>query len=224
MRKTLVAMWEANFVEKRIAGIARWLDRCLKAYKTGALESALMDAECARADVELLRNEVWEKLEKQYTVRTRKRDAWLPAKVAFWAMTVVLAAATPVALLENVPRGEKALWTGQDSPSLEWVTPDEKTLLSNLRKHLSDANSFASAQRSEEKEEKIDFKPVTATAVAMGKFAEKPAVILKTPSPEPTKDSEGPETPRIPYDRILSLVRTGEKAMKQQESIIVIER
>ena len=42
-------------VEKRVAGIIRWLERLKKSYSSGALESALMDAECARADLENLR-------------------------------------------------------------------------------------------------------------------------------------------------------------------------
>jgi hypothetical protein len=210
-------MWEANVVEKRITGIVRWLERCLKAYRTGALESALMDAECARADIELLRDDVWKKLERQYAAKPRKGSVclWLrlPTKVAFLAMVVVLAAATPVALFENAPQRERTFREGQNSLTLEWVTPDEQTLLSNLRKHLSDANSFASIQRA-------------------GETIEKPVVASKTPSPEPTAQAiqaiqetpEVAELQKIPYDRILSLVQTGEKAMKQQASIITIER
>jgi hypothetical protein len=222
-------------MEKRIAGIVRWLERCLRACKSGALESALMDAECARADIELLRNEVWKKLERQHSANSRRRRSglpWLPAKAAFLAMTAVLAAATPVAFLESAPQGERALREEQDSLSLVWVTPDEKMLLSNLRKHLSDGDSLASItsastvaspqqgeEKAEEKKEKTEPQPVQAAAV------EKNGMARKTPSSEPeVREVPGSETPGISYDRILSLVQTGEKAMKQQASIITIER
>ena len=46
-------------VEKRVAGIIRWLERLKQSYSSGAIESALMDAECARADLENLRQDVW---------------------------------------------------------------------------------------------------------------------------------------------------------------------
>jgi hypothetical protein len=205
-------------MEKRIAGITRWLERCLKACKSDALESALMDAECARADIELLRDDVWKKLEKRYAAKTRNWGVWLwlrlrpPAKAAFWAIIVVLAAATPVALFENAARNPL---------SLEWVTPDEKALLISLRKGLSDDNSFASGlpaeKRAEEPEEKTG--PAKAATPAR-KPAEKPPVAQRPPSLE--KDAS--ETGGIPYDRILSLVQTGERAMKPRASIITIEK
>ena len=45
-------------MEKRVAGIVRWLERFQRSYKSGSMESALMDAECARADLETLRRDV----------------------------------------------------------------------------------------------------------------------------------------------------------------------
>ena len=56
-------------VEKRIAGIIRWLERLKQSYSSGAIENALMDAECARADLEDLRLAVWSK------VRPKSRNA-----------------------------------------------------------------------------------------------------------------------------------------------------
>ena len=45
-------------MDRRIAGIIRWLERFQSSYRSGAIESALMDAECARADLEDLRSDV----------------------------------------------------------------------------------------------------------------------------------------------------------------------
>ena len=51
-------------VEKKIAVINKWLDRLVKSYKSGAMENALIEAECAKADLEDLRQDVWAKVIK----------------------------------------------------------------------------------------------------------------------------------------------------------------
>jgi hypothetical protein len=197
-------------MEKRIAGIVRWLDRCLKACKAGALESALMDVECARADMEELRNEVWKKLQRRHSTRVRARFLWVPLKVVLWAFLVVLTGATPLALFQESLTLEKQ---EREAVSLEWVTPDEKALLGHLRKHLSNGNPFASiqipaqpaAQRPSARES------VTRGFVARG---------LPKQEPRPARD----DVIDIPYDRIISLVQAGEKAMQKDEPAIKVER
>ena len=57
--------------DKRIDGIIRWLERLKKSYKSGAMESALMDAECARADLEMLRQEVWSTAQRRVVPHNR---------------------------------------------------------------------------------------------------------------------------------------------------------
>ena len=200
-------------MERRIVGIVRWLDRCLKACKAGALESALMDAECARVDLERLRNEVWEKLERRHSTRIKLRTKirtkmrgrasffWVSAKAVLGASLIVLAGATPL-FRENMAPAR------QEPVSLEWVTPDEKILLGNLRKHLSDNNPFASAQ---------DAAPTRTSAQAQTPRREPLRPALKQQS-KPADDGV------IPYDRILSLVQAGEKAMQKDEPAIKIEK
>ena len=46
-------------LEKRTDAVIRWLERMKIAYSSGAVESAYMDAECARADLEDLRSDVF---------------------------------------------------------------------------------------------------------------------------------------------------------------------
>lgn len=50
-------------MERRIAGIIRWLERFQSSYRSGALERALLDAECAHADLEDLRLDIWSQVE-----------------------------------------------------------------------------------------------------------------------------------------------------------------
>ena len=205
-------------MEKRIAGIVRWLERCLSACRAGVMENALMDVECARAEIERLRDEVWRKTECLYAEKAQKRrnlaffDKLL--RVSFGAMVFVLAIATPLAFVaQNEERNERVV-----SLELEWVTPDEKTLLSNLRKHLSDNNAFASIQaetlvyesRSEGFKELDEKKELTKKAIPS-----KPTKALEM-------DEKMMKETRIPYDRILSLVQTGEKALKNEQPAIRI--
>ena len=49
-------------IDRKIAAIIRWLERLKKSYSSGSLETALMDAECARADIEDLTHEVWSRV------------------------------------------------------------------------------------------------------------------------------------------------------------------
>ena len=60
-------------VERRVDGIIRWLERFQSSYHSGALENALMDAECARADIENLRLDIWSRVG---TVRAPRRAAF----------------------------------------------------------------------------------------------------------------------------------------------------
>ena len=91
-------MKHAVLIDKRVAGIIRWLERLKQSYSSGALESALMDAECARADLENLRQDVWAKVNPEEIQETKIFSRLIHAsKIAFLAMLVVLSAVFPIA-------------------------------------------------------------------------------------------------------------------------------
>ena len=205
-------------MERRIAGIMKWLERCLKACRTGALESALMDVECARADMERLRDEVWTKLERRHAAKTRVRWSLFSVKLAFWALTAVLFAATPIAL----PRERAARETEErrEAVTLEWVTPDEKMLLSNLRKHLSDSNALASVAPPLQPMEEL----VPPLRQAVKSPAKRPEARVRLNPVLPVLDTGGGEKESIPYDRIVSLVQAGERALKNEPPAIMVEK
>ena len=110
-------------MERRIAVIMRWLERCLNEYRAGSLESALMDAECARADIETLRQDVWAKLERRHG-----RVSW---RGAFWgrfssaALSVLLLLLLTASPLSTVP--SSVLEPGFE----EGVSADELSLWSS---------------------------------------------------------------------------------------------
>lgn len=83
-------------MDRRIAGIIRWLERFQSAYRSGAIESALMDAECARADLEDLRLDVWAK------VGRAPRRPWIGAACRTFLLTCLLVTATALPLARDV--------------------------------------------------------------------------------------------------------------------------
>ena len=196
-------------MEKRIAGIIRWLERCLAACKAGATESALMDAECARADIDRLRSDLWNSLERKHTIRTRTAFTPTSLRVAFLAFCAVLASAAPLALPQE-KRLQEAAKLRESSPLLEWVTPDEKMLLVNLRKRLSDANT---AMISANGEQRVSLPK--GQAAPAGKAAKEAGDALQDTKKEGIS---------LPYDRIISLVQTGEKALRNEDPVIKIDR
>jgi hypothetical protein len=190
-------------MERRIISIIRWLERCLAACRANRPETALVDAECARADMERLRDELWTNLKTQRVVKSRFHSVLLLASAVFGAVAFVLASATPLTL-PMVQERERKEPTRKESFTLEWVTPDEKALLGKLRKRLSDGNTFAVVP---EPVVKLEIRATPRTK----------AVVRPEARPEP-------DSPPVPYDRIITLVRTGERALKNQEPLIQVER
>ena len=202
-------------MERRVAGIIRWLERCIKAYKDGAVESAFMDAECARADMETLRGDLWKKLEGRHYARPRRFSFFRTAEALFWAFGILLTAATPLALSQDAPQIEDR---AEGRFTLEWITPDERELLSNVRKRLDEP--LASSPGAVTAEEPIA-EPQAAPVLA--RVAE--PVIRRSPSPAPQPLSDEkikPET-SLTYDNILSLIEVGERAMKNDPPAIRVE-
>lgn len=203
-------------MERRIAGIIRWLERCLSAYRAGAWESMLMDAECARADLDRLRDDVWTALEERHAAGARRRPAVVFLKASGLALAIVLAAATPLALLQ-----EGRVFS-EPAVSLEWVTPDEKALLGNLRRHLSESNPFASSVARDsvvrDGESRENGAGPRGTLPEAGR-----ATRSVTAVPEERRGRDGADASFYSYDRIITLVQAGEKALKNEQPMIKIE-
>jgi hypothetical protein len=207
-------------MERRIASIIRWLERCLAARRAGFPENALMDAECAQAEMDRLRDELWKDLKTRHTLKrgVRASSVPLPVRALLWGAVAVLAAATPLAF--EKPDFVKEEPGKGEAFSLEWVTPDEKTLLGNLRKRLS-AGALALTSDSAEAGKDL---VLTARRAAAKPAAGAPKTPVK-PSPEKLETRPDPERADfIPYDHIITLVRTGESALKKQEPLIRVER
>ena len=89
-------------LERRIDGIISWLERMKSSYRQGQVESAYMDVECARADLEDLRTDVFS------GISMRRQPSILP-KVITLAVIVMMMMVKPLSreiVPEYVPVAE----------------------------------------------------------------------------------------------------------------------
>lgn len=205
-------------MEKRISAVIRWMERCKEAWRSGSPESALMDAECAGSDLENLRNDLWNHLKDKHTlpctsVRPLLRFSVNCCKTLLLTATLVLAVASPLAPTGYV--AEIRDYGSEEAAVLEWVTPDEKVLLGNLRKSLSDANTART------RENQAIPSPSVASIKKQHLRALKTEKEISAPDEQPIARNNDKI---IPYDRIIGLLKKGEQALKNESPVITVNR
>ena len=177
-------------VEKRIAAIQRWLERAKQSYASGAVESALMDTECARADLEGLRKEVW----CEAGNFPRKNYSRPVLKAVSLAAIAVMASVTPLAKDPPLP------------PAVH--DPITLTLAEPI---IIVREETPPAPAPQPQKEKTPARRTTARKTAR---KTPPA-----PAPAPSRTESTPAK-KVAYDKVASLVQTGERALKKTSTVI----
>ena len=184
-----------NKIDKKVAGIIRWLERFKKSCSAGAIESALMDAECARADLENLRLDVWAVLEPGVKPENKFFSRFLNfAKITSLAAVIVMLTVFPIS------QEIKAPVIGHKKENLTLAEPIIIIREDNKKSEIKVKN------------ENYAVKPKKPTRTANVK---KPQIIQAKTETKPE-----PEQKTVAYDKVFSLVRTGERALKNNSSII----
>jgi len=202
--------------DKRVAGVIRWLERLKKSYSSGAMENALMDAECARADLENLRLDVWATLDTKG--KQENKNKFLPgllnfSRVVSLAALIVLLTGLPVSKEIKIPAveykkekitfAEPIIVIREDSKP---KTKKNENLKENLKiekiQNKSDNNNIAAVKAKK-------------TTFAANVKKTQPAVV-GTEKNEPDEE----EKKTVAYDKIFSLIQTGERALKNNSSVI----
>ena len=88
---------KAYKLERRIDAVIRWLERMKAEYRRGAVESAYLDAECARADLEYLRVNMFSGMRPI----SAGKSSIIP-QVIFLSMIIVMTTVVPISR-EKVP-------------------------------------------------------------------------------------------------------------------------
>ncbi len=208
-------------MEKRFRRVQRWLERCIEACRKEKWSNAVADVECARAELETAKDELWSLVSE---ARAAEKEVYagrmlpLPLRSAFLAVVVVMAAAIPLST-GTVP---VALEQVENKVSLEWVTRDEKRLLTSLRQNLSDMNSarnileeVTKAETAGEADRQVAKTSSTSAAIHAGGAGQTGRQNLPGQSPG-TKEED------VTIDEILSLYEVGQRALRS-ESITIEE-
>ena len=185
-------------VDKRVAGIVRWLERLKSSYSQGAMEIALMDAECARADLEVLRQDVFTKC-SGVKINPFTKFFELFSRVLFLSLLIVLFSVAPI------------------SRELTPVLPEIN----------QDSNKIVLAEPviiiREDSPAEIEKKPAPVQTINNKKakrLANKPVKEEAAIKPAPVNQVQAVNK-KVPYDQVFTLMQTGERALKGNKTVII---
>lgn len=198
-------------MEKRIARIARWLNRCAEACSARSWQSALMDMECAKAELEEARRDLWARAEGR---QQPFNAAWRAARAvgaSALGLFLVMASAMPLAAPAPGHR-ERASALMESSSSLEWVSTDEKALLTALRSSLSDANLARLSALAGDAPVKAAIPAEEGTRAG---FRQKPV-----PAPEEAVKHQTSSHGGREFDTIINLVQIGQRSLREREPAV----
>lgn len=178
-------------LEKRADVVIHWLERMKKSYNSGALESAYMDAECARADLEELKTDVFAGLNPRSSGRLHT-----------FMRTVILSVIILMVMVKPLSRDPERL--PAKIPPVDAPVAQPTAITREASVH-------------------------TETVAAQDTKARKPRKIQaekrrKTSAPSPVVSAPKKSPPKtVAYDKVLSLLQTGQRAMKNDQSVIKVK-
>ena len=188
------------FVEKRVAGIIRWLERLKQSYSSGAIESALMDAECARADMEDFCQSLalWSKVRPEAS-----KTVWINSFVRAIPLAAI------IVMMMVIPLSKEIM------PPLTAEQPVEEIVL---------AEPVIVIREEEEVEDEA--KPVLRKSAPAQK---RQAATKRTAKAQPSKPQTSASktgrqnTASVAYDQVFSLLQTGQRALKNTSTVIKLD-
>ncbi len=200
-------------VEKRVAIIIKWLERLKKSYSSGAMESALMDAECARADLEDLRLDVWAEVSPSAHRNSAAFSRVLGCvRTLSLSLVIVIASVVPLSREVKAPAAEPVrsarayagpivVFREYEAPVTEQtLTPEHTT---KTEQKIADSSSSTPSSPKKQPTQK--------------RTASKRAQTPARPDPKPKPAGT------VPYDKVYSLIQTGQRALKNDSSVIKIQ-
>lgn len=197
----------AVLVDKKVAGIIRWLERLKTSYSSGAMESALMDAECARADLENLRLDVWATLESKTQTGNKFFSRVMNfSRVASLTALIVLTAVFPIS--KEV-----------QAPALEYKK-SEITLAEPIVVIREEKIKFESDNNLSETHTVNSAKPKRTAKIANIK---KPVPMSSSSLTEEKAKVPAETQKAVAYDKVFSLMQTGQRALKNNSSVVKVQ-
>ncbi len=201
-------------VDKRIAGIIRWLERLRNSYSSGAMENALMDAECARADLEVLRRDVWQRVQPVKHTNPEFNPAYFLAsclRVISLAALIILLAVVPISrdVVTNLVPADDSQIAAEPAPVKISQVSQVKHEHEPVRKITpAKSNSNPSSNASSRRK-----KVLARTQVNNAKSESN----VKTDAKKTTTS----QTNQLGYDKVFSLIQTGERALRNESYVVI---
>ena len=191
-------------VDKKITGIIHWLERLNKSYSEGALENALMDAECAKADLEVLRRDVWNRVQpKNYVPRFSFVD-FLMSCLRTTSLTIL------IVLLAVVPISKDVKANVVELNQLETLETLEKNI---TPKSIKNTPKIPVKHKKIAQTEQNSIKKITRNSTL--KNPEKTLQLAQKSEQKNEKQKS------VPYDKVFSLIQTGERALRNESYIVI---
>ena len=192
-------------VDKKVAGIIRWLERLNESYKSGSMESALMDAECAKADLENLTQDFWEKVKPKEIKRRERKSIFVFLRPAFVAVLMLMMMVAPLSR-------DAALSLPESLPVVAEVPVHPAEVVAEVPLAVS------VVEVKEEKPETPSPAPKRAAKKAAAKRTQT-AAAQKAPREAP----KVAKAKTVPYDKVFSLMQTGQRALKNNNSVVKVQ-
>lgn len=175
-------------LETRIDAVIHWLERMKSAYTSGAVESAYLDAECARADLDDIKSDVFARITPVkhtniFTTIIRLSQVIVLAAIIVMSMVIPLSHEN-VTVTPAVPAETVAEIPAQITPPSTQETKPRKRRASPPKKPAQSQTTAKQPQKSQQ--------------------PQKPA---KT----------------VAHDKIYSLIQTGQRALKNDNSVINVK-
>lgn len=219
-------------VEKKVAGIINWLERLKKSYSSGAMESALMDAECARADLEDLRLDVWA---KAFNPPSAHRNGAVLSRLMSCARTfslsviIVMMWVMPLSREVKAPAAKPVKNLSASAGPIVVFREYEKPIAKNSDGTTALKDDYTPSGISAHAHEIRPAAPesgIADTSTARKQSAQKhsaPAQAKRSQPKAGTASTKPKTTAAVPYDKVYSLIQTGQRALKNNSSVIKIQ-
>ena len=218
-------------VDKRVAGIIRWLERLKQSYSSGAMENALIEAECAKADLEILRADVWNKIstfsDLNEPIETKRNKIFGNiinfSKIGFLTLIIILTAVFPISREPFAEQSTRII--EEDKTQLVLAEPvqiiyeEPVAKLANLKTqetYKAAKNDVQKTQKNQSKIQAVQTAPKTQKKQAV-ENVEKNERIEKAEKIEKIEK-------KVAYEELFSLMQTGQRALKNNNSVVKISK
>lgn len=206
-------------MEKKIRKVQKWLERCVLACRSGSWENALAEMECANAEMEMARKDLWARVSQEGMHGNKGVITLFPDLVLAGglALLLVLFTAVPVSRLHI-----SAFIPSTDDRDLkvEFVNSEEEVILQALRRSLSE-NGFRETVFTDSSQSDMSGRSeMTRDGMEQVHAVPDPVSSVKVMAQMPVNKNEQTD---LDMERLITLVQVGEKALRESGPAIEIQ-